>query len=332
MRSFDTLTSRGRLRRLMPLALAALARYPIDAQALRPLAEHTNALFRVDAMDGTRYVLRVCAPGEHDARDRDIEVMWMNALARDRAVKLPMAVAASSGEWMTVVETAGVPEPRTCMLFSWVPGKPIGDDFSPASYRLLGETSARLHAHASTQHVPPELRPMVWDRAFYFVHEPTVVYAASHAHLFTLEQVEAIRSAECMVNAAIAELFRRGQDGPMLIHGDLHPDNVHVHRGTAWMLDLEDLMWGFPTQDIAVSLYQARVSAGDGYSALGEAFRTGYERVRAWPASDVQLETFFTARTLMFINYCANKSAEPDMAAFLPRLMKRIEKSRPERS
>lgn len=327
MKPYDVLTSRGRLRRLLPLAQAALSHYAIAVRSVRPLAEHTNALFRVDAADGARYVLRACAPGEHDARDRAIEMIWMNALACESAVKLPVPVAARSGEWTTVAEADGVPEPRTCMLFSWAPGKPIGDDMSQASYTLLGETSARLHAHAATMAVPPELRPMAWDRAFYFAHEPTVVYAESHAHWFTPAQAEAIRKAERTVNAAIGELFARRRGGPMLIHGDLHPDNVHVHRGTAWVLDFEDLMWGFPVQDIAVSLYQARVKAGDGYAALHDAFRMGYERVRGWPASEAQLEVLFDARTLMFINYCANKSADREMAAMLPRLLKRIERS-----
>lgn len=326
MKPFESLTSRGRLRRLLPLAQAAIAQHDIVVKSLRPLAEHTNALYRVDAVDGARYVLRVCAPGEHDARDRAIEVLWMTALARDKAVSLPVPMAARSGEWMTMAEAAGVPEPRTCMLFSWAPGKSIDDDPSPANYALLGQASARLHAHAAEMSVPPEQRPMAWDRAFYFVHEPTVVYEASHAHLFTAEQIASIRCAERAVNAAIGELFQGGQGGPMLIHGDLHPGNVHVHRGAAWVLDFEDLMWGFPAQDIAVSLYNAREAAGADYESLYAAFRTGYERVRAWPVSDAQLETLFAARTLMFINYCANKSAEPDMAAFMPRLMKRIGK------
>ncbi len=326
MKRFESLTSRGRLRRLLPLAQAAVAQYDIAVKSLRPLAEHTNAQFRVDAMDGARYVLRVCAPGEHDECDRAIEVMWMTALVRDNAVKLPAPVAARSGEWMTQAEAAGVPEPRTCMLFSWAPGKSIDDDPTPANYVQLGQASARLHAHAATLSVSSGLRPMAWDRAFYFVHEPTVVYEASHAHLFSPAQIDAIRSAERAVNAAIGELWARAQGGPMLIHGDLHPGNVHVYRGDAWVLDFEDLMWGFPEQDVAVSLYNARVAAGDSYAALRDAFRVGYERVRAWPASDVQLKTLFAARTLMFVNYCANKSAEPNMAAFLPRLMKRIEK------
>ena len=322
-----TLTSRGRLRRLMPLAQLAVAQFDIAVKSLRPLAEHTNALFRIDTADGARYVLRICAPGEHDARDREMEVIWMNALARDGAVKLPVPVANRSGAWVTIAAANGAPEPRSCMLFTWAPGKPIDGDETPANYRLLGECSARLHAHAAAMDVPPMLRPMAWDRAFYFVHEPTVVYAAAHAHLFAAAQIDAIRSAEHKVNAAIDELFERGQGGPMLIHGDLHPGNVHVYRGAAWVLDFEDLMWGFPVQDIAVSLYNARVAESESYAALYEAFQSGYERVRAWPASEAQLETFYAARTLMFINYCANKSAEPDMAAFVPRLMKRVEKA-----
>ena len=60
------------------------------------------------------------------------------------------------------------------------------------------------------------------------------------------------RAAE-RVEAAIARLHATG---PMrLLHGDLHVWNVLVHRGQLAAIDFEDLMWGWPIQDIGTALY-----------------------------------------------------------------------------
>ena len=39
-----------------------------------------------------------------------------------------------------------------------------------------------------------------------------------------------------------------------LLHGDLHPWNVRSYRGVLSPIDFEDLMLGWPVQDIATTL------------------------------------------------------------------------------
>ena len=314
------------MNRLMKLAQAALVHYPIYVQVVQSLVMSTNALFRVTDKTGTAFVLRVCAPGEHDWRDHAAEALWLDALARDGAVSVPHLVHTHNGDVSARASAPGVPEPRDCMVFSWVPGKPIEDAAAetPEVFEAFGELSAQLHQHAATLQVPEDLQPMRWDKAFYYAHEPVVVYAPSHAHLFTEIQIEQIKQAQCRVDIALTELFTKNVDGPMLIHGDLTSGNVHIHDSMLYALDFEDLMWGFPVQDIAVTLYRVRRNAD--YTALRTAFQRGYERVRPWPfATEGQLETLFTARLLMFINYCANKHDDPDMAAWIPKLLARLD-------
>jgi Ser/Thr protein kinase RdoA (MazF antagonist) len=70
-------------------------------------------------------------------------------------------------------------------------------------------------------------------------------------------------------------------DGLILIHGDLHYWNVHVHRGDLHVIDFEDVMLGYPMQDVAVTLSYGRQR--EGYEEWWAAFREGYARVHREP-------------------------------------------------
>ncbi len=242
MKSFDQLTQRGQSLRLLALAKAALCAYPIDIQRVRLLARHTNTLFRVDARNGARYLLRVCKPGEHSLHDHQIEAMWLAELGKTD-IPAPRLIADRDGQLIRHVATEGVPDGRRHMLFRWVPGRPIAESASLENYEKLGVLMAQLHAQAATMTVPEDMRPMRWDKAFYFPGDPIVVYDTAKAGAFPPGWVETIRHAEHIVNAELAELYAGGK--PRLIHGDLHTDNVHVYKGEMYALDFEDVIWGF---------------------------------------------------------------------------------------
>ena len=65
-----------------------------------------------------------------------------------------------------------------------------------------------------------------------------------------------------------------------IIHGDLHQWNVRNARGVLSPIDFEDLMLGWPMQDIATTLYYFDA---ENISALRDAFQTGYTRQARGP-------------------------------------------------
>jgi Ser/Thr protein kinase RdoA (MazF antagonist) len=325
MKPFDELTQRGKSARLLSLAEAAVRAYPIAAPRVRLLAKHTNVLYRVDAADGARYLLRVCAPGEHSLRDHQIEALWLESLAHEADIAAPRLVANHDGLLITQMAIVGIPDGRRCMVFTWVPGRSMHETANIENYEKLGTLMARLHQHAAAMIVPEDMRPMRWDKAFYFPSDPVVVYDTAKAGVFPLGWFETIRQAEHIVNAELAKLFAFAR--PQLIHGDLHANNVHVYKGELYALDFEDVIWGFPAQDIAVTLYDARKHRDD-YADVRDALQRGYERVAAWPVeSDRQLETLLAARMLMFINYDVHRGGVEgvDMSKYLPGMLARVE-------
>jgi Ser/Thr protein kinase RdoA (MazF antagonist) len=110
-------------------------------------------------------------------------------------------------------------------------------------------------------------------------------------------------------NVLFAKLYA-DEDNQILIHGDLHYWNVHVHRGELTVIDFEDVMRGYPVQDIAITLSYG--NQREDYPDLRAAFERGYTSVRAWPAeSERQIQTLIAARNVMFINYVARIDAAP---------------------
>jgi Ser/Thr protein kinase RdoA (MazF antagonist) len=159
----------------------------------------------------------------------------------------------------------------------------------------------------------------VWDRVFYYPTEPVVLYDERYHELMTPDRTAIVREVE---DRAAAELERLHRDVPVqVLHGDLHPWNVHLDEGQLHVFDFEDVMIGAPVQDIAISLFYNRDRAE--YADLRAAFEAGYTSLRAWPVeSESQLALLMAARTVMFINYVLR--LDLDAADFVPRAVDRI--------
>jgi Ser/Thr protein kinase RdoA (MazF antagonist) len=240
-----TADERERAARLRPLAERAVARYDLPSPTLTLLTNDWNCVFRIDTVDGSRYVLRIGLP--ESGPDRALaEAAWLAALATDGSVVVPEPVPAHDGSLAVVAEAEGVPEPRTCVVFKWLEGRPLIEVSSEENLEAFGATIARLHLQAAGFHVPPGMR--VWDSPYPF-EEPRVLFEA---------------------------------EPPRMIHADLHEDNVFVRAdGSLAVLDFDDCLAGWPVQDLGVTV--SALAAGGDLEPREAALRRGYERVAAWP-------------------------------------------------
>jgi len=124
MKPYSTLTVRGQARRLRVLALNALTHYALDVACLRLVSNDLNGIFRIDTSDGRKFILRVTLPeGGHILDHVAAEMDWLTALARDTNLSVPCPLPAKDGNMVVEASAVGVPQPRLCVIFSWVPGK-----------------------------------------------------------------------------------------------------------------------------------------------------------------------------------------------------------------
>jgi Ser/Thr protein kinase RdoA (MazF antagonist) len=308
-RPFDDLTPRGQLLRLRALALEALRAYDVEVTGCSFVATAFNTVFRVDTTNGPRALrmsprLRIHADGCELA-----EAEWVNAL-RDTGFPTPRVMPARDGSAVVWVSAENVPEPRSCVLFEWVGGRPLREKMSTDLFRRTGELAARVHDHAASYVSSPPSGVLVADRVCYFRAQP---------------RLEELRSAygamfdEALVRAqaALDELWGSPPHPAHLLHGDVQPGNVMVARNRVTLIDFQDLIWGFEIQDVQIAL-QAIADAPD-VDALTSAFRAGYEAIRPWPnASPETVAALHATRHLNVLNFGLSVR-KPGLDAFVAR-------------
>ncbi len=167
----------------------------------------------------------------------------------------------------------------------------------PEHYRQLGILTARLHEHALGY--TPSAPPNRWDRAFYFPLERVVIDDPEFAGALDVHQRDLVHRSIEAVGPVLSSLY--GTPGRM-IHGDLHGWNVNVYRGRLTLLDFDDVMWGQPVHDIAITFGYHRNHAD--YDDWIAAYEEGYRTVAPWPVQDESIVmALMVARRLMFTNY-----------------------------
>jgi len=323
MLDFYALTEQGRARRLRKVVSAALENYPLDFARLRLITNSQNGVFRLDARDGKKYVMRVCLPQSQAREGIQLETAWLEALQRDTDLLLPSPIPTHSGELYCQVSAPGVPEARYCVLFSWVPGRTLDEGLNLENMQRFGALAARLHQHAVTFQPPAELKIRYrYDRIFPF-DEPVLLFEPGFTHLLPPPRLEIFRYAFDRVRQAIERLKASGE--PMrLLHGDLHRWNVKVFRRRLGVLDFEDMMLGWPVQDIGTTLLY--FYGDEDYLSNREAFQDGYLSVTPWPETvEGEVDTFIAGRNLVLANTVLQESI-PEWKEMTPRYFARVER------
>jgi Ser/Thr protein kinase RdoA (MazF antagonist) len=219
-------------------------------------------------------------------------------------LKVSEPVPRRDGKYLTLVTIPDVPPDRRCILFRWIPGRPLEEQLSPEKYFELGRSMTKLHQHArSLNPLPASIDPKRWNKVFYYPDEPVVYNTPEYSHLFSVEEIKLVDRVVGVANKVLRRLYE-DQEGLILIHGDLHFWNVHYYRGELYLLDFEDINLGYPIQDIAVTLYYGR--SREGYEELRDAFYEGYTSLQDWPEdAEKIIPVLWIARTVMFMNYVA---------------------------
>jgi len=322
MKPYASLTVHGQALRLRRLALTALQQYPLEVAHLRLISNDFNGIFRVDTRDGQKLILRVTLPESGHTHDHLVaEMDWLAALARDTDLSLPRPLPSRDGSLVVEAQAEGVPQPRLCEIFSWVPGKDLAENMHTDNIAKLGELMAQLHLHAGTYQPPNPLSLLQFDRPFPFP-EPVVMFEERFTALFPPARRSIFEQAIAWTQESINRLQASGE-AMRILHNDLHQWNVRVFRGKLSPIDFEDLMLGWPVQDIATTLYYF---PADNYAALRTAFQEGYTRRCPWPERHPgEIDSFVAARGFGLANFILN-DPNPAWRSRAGEFIERVEK------
>ncbi|MBI9046079.1 MAG: phosphotransferase [Anaerolineaceae bacterium] len=301
MKPFEELTALGQVRRLNKMAQMAIKQYDLEVRKISSLWQLFNALFRVDTLDGRKYVLRINLPNLRSLPEIRSEMTWLAALHRDSDLLVPEPLQARNGELVTTIKMQGIPQSRHCAVFSWLPGKNLAASLSVENVRKQGRFLARLHQE-SENFQPPEgfwlkdLRELVHGDGLDWLSHGTKT-----SQLISAENREIfLRTAE-PVKQALSDLYQQPQDLHVM-HADFHQGNIKVHKGQLSALDFDDCSWGYFVQDIAIALYYLRRQAE--FSQFRQAFQQGYEEIKKWPEEyPGQIDTLMNTRAFLVIDF-----------------------------
>ncbi len=327
---FDQASQTSQVRRLRGLALIALANYPVQVRRLRLVQHSHNTTFRVDAVDGTHYALRISRPGFHTRDEVTSELRWQLALRRDTALEVPEPIPTRGGDLVLTAQAPGVPEPRLCVLLRWVRGRFLTRSLLPVHLEEVGSFTARLHCHAHTWEAPSGFQrgrvdalTAVGRRGVYATAGDVLEGIDSPLALADWEQSTNLVATLCSPeDTAIVDRVVRNAGAAFqalvtvpdtfgLIHADLHFQNVLFQGRVAGAIDFDLSGFGPYVFDLGVTLVQIQHLAT--YGALRGALLTGYRRVRALPPEhETYLDACAVLRRLQFVllalELCENPS------------------------
>jgi Ser/Thr protein kinase RdoA (MazF antagonist) len=296
--SLADLPADERVDRLRRLAQHALVRYELPSPSTELITDDWNCVFRVDAADESRHVLRVSLPNRRTFDEVRGEMAWLAAIAAEGSVVVPVPLPARDGSLALQARAEGVPEPRIVAVFGWIDGEPLASAMTERNLETFGELAARLHVQASGYE--PAARMKTWDSPYPFL-EPEVLFGEEHRETLGpagAAPFERARAAtlESIERLAVAER-------PRMVHADLHEENAFVRAdGSVAMLDFDDCMLGWPVQDLGITVFE--LAAREDFELLEAALRRGYERVASWPERvPGEVRVFAADRCLMLSNY-----------------------------
>jgi len=213
VRPFHGLTTRGQLGRLRGLARSAAGAYGIDVARLTLVGESFNTLFRIRSGSGATYLLRVgSALRLHPQGSGEVEAAWLDELGRATGIPVARVFRNLDGGVVTEVVSPGVPEPRTCMLFSWIPGRVVAERLDPEVATRSGRLSAELHAHAAGSDLSGGAAPVA-DRVLYWEDPRSLDGVPRYGTLFS--------DAAARAQALSPSAGQRSVNGLTLLYGGL---------------------------------------------------------------------------------------------------------------
>ncbi|MGI8587377.1 MAG: phosphotransferase enzyme family protein [Chloroflexia bacterium] len=288
MGSFAALNRRAQVGLLKRLATAALAEYDLPGPRLAPLAHAFNTTFQVgDGRRGNLYALRITRPGKSTVAEVQSELAWLTALRRDTDLVVPDPVPTREGALLSVAGVPGVPEPRICVLFRWVPGGFVRAGLMPRHLEEVGRLTARLQDHAIRFQPPLGFtRPRIDDIAGTRAAVVPLVAGVRPAADVALVEAGLDRVAEAL------DRLRPGPDAYGLIHSDLHQWNYLFDHGQIRLLDFDDCGYAPFLYDLAVTTFELEDHPRS--SALRAALLAGYGASRPLPAQPEAVLTTLT--------------------------------------
>ncbi len=297
--TFAALPTRAQLRRVEQLARQALPLFALSPGSQIKLLNYSeNATYLIHPPDGIRRVLRINRPGYHPRAHIASELAWVNALKRDTGIITAEPIAGRDGEYVQYVWHPAVPEPRHCVLISFVEGREPDETNRVACFELLGGVTAQLHRHATAWKPSQSIQRHRWD--FDAMLGPRALWGRWQNGLgMTSTKRLLLARVLPVLQKRISRIgFATERFG--LIHADLRAANLLVHQDRVAVIDFDDCGHSWFIYDLAAAL--SFIETHPELCAYIESWLRGYTRVRKLSKLEIEeIPSFIMLRRLLLV-------------------------------
>jgi Ser/Thr protein kinase RdoA (MazF antagonist) len=292
---------------LLNLARQATRRFDLpDHLDIKLINLSENATYKVEARDGQRWALRIHREGYHTRDAIASELSWLMDLRESGVVVTPMPLRGRNGEIIQEIDG------RHMVLSDWEHGSEPGiDEDLQKPFEVLGEVTARMHAHARAWKRPNFFTRFTWDFE--------TALGEKKPHWGRWRDGMGVDSTKAKLFGRTVDLIGKrlnnyGQSNERfgLIHCDLRLANLLIDGDAVKVIDFDDCGFGWYMYDAAtpVSFYEHEPQV----PALIEAWKAGYRKAGILSREDeAEIPTFIMLRRLLLVAWIGSHS-ETDLA------------------
>ena len=266
-----------------------------------------NATYGIVANDGQRWALRIHRLGYHSKVAIASELAWLMDLRAQGVVVTPAPVKGKNGEIIQEVSHKDLDHPRYAVLSDWETGKEPGiDEDLVKPFEILGEVTARMHAHARQWQRPSFFERLTWDFGTALGEQKPHWGRWRDGMGVDLPKIKLFERTVGLIGNRLAA-YGKGSERFGLIHCDLRLANLLIDVNAVKVIDFDDCGFGWYMYDAAtpVSFYEHEPQVPE----LIEAWKAGYRKAGALSREDeVEIPTFVMFRRLLLVAWIGSHS------------------------
>jgi Ser/Thr protein kinase RdoA (MazF antagonist) len=311
---------------MQTIADHALEEWDLDATKVELASISENLVYRVETQTEKSYALRIHRVGYHTFAELISELQWTDALSR-AGIDVPSPVMTRNGDGYATVPVPGTNETRYVGVIEWLDGVLLGtvlkqkiDAKSRNHYfAQLGRITARMHNHACAWQLPEGFERVAWDADGFMGDTPLWGAFWAHSGLTAAERSH-ILDIRRTIHDRLLE-YGTGPDRFSLIHADMNPDNVIVHKGKVSPIDFDDAGFGWHIYDLAVSLSYELETAH--FEEVRDAMIEAYRSERPLDHTAVELLPMFSLiRELIMLGWLHDRPEYQDKVPLSSRIQR----------
>lgn len=296
------------LKILLELAKTATTHFDLPPDvSVKLINLSENATYGIEAPNGQRWALRLHRDGYHSKAAISSELAWLMDLRGSGVVVTPQPIKGVDGEIIQSVSHPALATARYAVLSDWETGAEpgIGQNLIKP-FEILGEVTARMHAHARQWKRPSYFQRFTWDfETSLGEQKPHWGRWRDGMGVGLVEQKLFGRTVDVIGKRLSA--YGKGQDRFGLIHCDLRLANLLIDGEAVKVIDFDDCGFGWFMYDAAtpVSFYEHEPQVPD----LIEAWKVGYRKAGTLsPENEAEIPTFVMLRRLLLVAWIGSHS------------------------